>query len=168
MVATHQPPYRIPQGWPPFAQSDKNRKPGLSEFLINPSRVSKHSRTSRRKMRLTLKKGSRRNQIRTQPFIRMNLRILPNPIPPPTNSIITTMNNNRMNKNTETTLKTSNNMMKLINTKTPNNIKVTSSNRITRSNCKDLVPLSSEFNRPSKRKTKCSTVCMVTTVMTMQ
>ena len=108
-----------------------------------PPRIRNDTRTTRRKMRLTLKNWGRKNQIRPKPLVRMNQRILPNPIPPPPNSLIPTMDNNCMNEITETTMNIGSSTMKLTNTFTPKHIKITKSNRIQRSNSKNPVPLSS-------------------------
>ena len=85
----------------PLPRAAKVGKPGLSEFFVNPSRISKDPRTTRCKMRLTLKKWSGRNQIRPKPLLRMNQRILPKPIPPPPDSLIPTMTRNLMDEITE-------------------------------------------------------------------
>ena len=82
-------------------------------------------------MRLTLKKGSRGNQIRSKPLTWMNQRILPNPIPPPPDSFNPAVDHNCMNKTTKTMMNIRYNTMKVANTQHPNNTKVISNNRIT-------------------------------------
>ena len=49
-------------------------------------------------MRLTLKKWSRRHQIRPEPLVRANQRISTQPIPTPTNRLVSTMNNDPMSE----------------------------------------------------------------------
>ena len=77
----------------PLPRTTKIGKPGFSEFLISPSRISKNPRTPRSEDRITLQTRSRRHQIRSEPPIRMHNWILPQTTPPPTDSFFTTMYN---------------------------------------------------------------------------
>ena len=60
----------------PLPRTTTIGEPGFSEFLINFSWISKDPRTTVHQVRLTLEKWSRGDQIRPEPLIRMNKRIL--------------------------------------------------------------------------------------------
>ena len=78
-------------------RATKVGKPGFSEFLVNPSWISKHSRPTRSKMRLTLQ-GAGGTKSGLSHLVRMNKRIFTQPIPPPTNSFVPPMHNDPMNE----------------------------------------------------------------------
>ena len=72
-----QPPFLLKAGLP-LPKATKIGKPSFSEFLINPSWISKHSRTTWCKVRLTLLEWSRGHQVRPEPPLRTNKRVLTN------------------------------------------------------------------------------------------
>ena len=102
-------------------------------------------------MELALKKRSRSNQVRSQPLVGVNLRVLPQPMPPPTDGLIPAMYNRPMNEVAKPTMKLTNNPTKLTNPTTPGQLQVLQSKRRDRTIPKNALPLDGELRGPSRR-----------------
>ena len=75
----------------------KVRNPGFTKLSINKIRLNNNPRRLSRRI-LNHKEGRRRNKIRPQPSVRPGTQILPKPSTPPSDTFISTRDNNLTNE----------------------------------------------------------------------